>query len=301
MTAEEQGATPEEAPKTTTSLWDTLSAAEPVEMPEDEAQQYEDAAVNEAEADMGDVPPWLATRWRDLPEESMGEIWAWLRGWVDWLVVAHRIPQDEIPACWFRHQDIVEELWAAAGAEAQAWEATTPTMMPMTAWHFHLRMMRDRLKGRAKECVANKGHVPARSYVPGWGPGTLPVDEADWAAHLAEVRDLQPVDAEPEDGIAMWRMCATDESGTVVHSDAVEVGTAARLSPVRILDAARLGTTSEGSILLGATVEAGGGSIGSTWWESSVDGGSTWETAPGSEVRRGPDESGTDDDDDDER
>lgn len=27
MTAEEQGATPEEAPKTTTSLWDTLSAA----------------------------------------------------------------------------------------------------------------------------------------------------------------------------------------------------------------------------------------------------------------------------------
>ena len=160
--------------------------------------------------------------------------------------------------------------------------------------------MRDRLKGRAKECVANKGHVPARSYVPGWGPGTLPVDEADWAAHLAEVRDLQPVDAEPEDGIAMWRMCATDESGTVVRSEAVEIGTAARLSPVTILDPARRGTSSEGSILLGATVEAGGGSIGSTWWESSVDGGSTWETAPGSEVRRSPEEPGADDDDDDD-
>lgn len=96
MSAEDRETTPEEGPKATTSLWDTLSAPAGVDMPADEAEEYEDSAVTEAEADMGDVPPWLATRWRDLPEESMGEIWAWLRGWVDWLVVAHRIPQDEI-------------------------------------------------------------------------------------------------------------------------------------------------------------------------------------------------------------
>lgn len=271
------------------SIWDSLSPAEPVEMPQEQAEAYEDPAVTALSAE-GEEPQWLATRWRELPEEEMGQVWAFLREWVDWLVEAHRVPQDEIPACWFRHPDIVEELWAAAGAETQAWEATSPTMMPMTAWHFHLRMMRDRLRGRAKECVAKKAHVPARSFAPGIGAWVLPVDEADWAAHLAEVQDRQPVQVEAVGTAALWRMCAVDESGAVTVSEAVDVGPESRLAAVTISQPSRRGRDSEGSVVLGATVDAGGGEIRRTWWESSADGGQSWEKVVTSEVDRGRDD-----------
>lgn len=272
-------------PEPAGSLWDTLSP--PAEVDAAEAGgAYEDSAVTEAAAEYEDVPEWLGTRWRDLPEESMPEVWTWLRGWVDWLVEAHRIPADEIPPCWFRHGEIVEELWAAANAEAQAWEATTATMTPMTAWHFHLRMMRDRLAGKAKECVGKQSHVPARSYRPGWGPGALVVDEADWAAHMTEIRDTQPVAVSSAQTAALWRMCAVDEAGQIVTSEAVEVGPVARLAPVTVSAPARRGTDAEGSVLLGSTVGVGSGGISRTWWESSPDGGASWEKVTTSEVER---------------
>lgn len=290
------GASPESAG----SLWDTLSP--PAEVDAEEAEEmYEDPAVTEAAADAEDVPEWLGTRWRELFEESMPEVWTWLRGWVDWLVEAHRIPADEIPPCWFRHGEIVEELWAAANAEAQAWEATTATMTPMTAWHFHLRMMRDRLAGKAKECVGKQSHVPQRSYRPGWGPGALVVDEGDWAAHMAEIRDTQPVAVSSTQTVALWRMCAVDEAGQIVSSEAVEVGPVARLAPVTVSTPARRGTDTAGSVLLGSTVVTGTAGISRTWWESSPDGGVSWEKVTTSEVERAiaqtADQDGPDDND----
>lgn len=148
------------------SAWDTLVPPAADDEVKGVKEPYQDPSVESAAEAMLDVPEWLGSRWRDLPQESMPEVWRWLRGWVDWVVEAHMIPVDEIPPCWFRHQEIVEELWAAANAETQAWEATSPTMVPMTAWHFHLRMMRDRLNGMAKECVGSGQHVAPHSVKP---------------------------------------------------------------------------------------------------------------------------------------
>lgn len=272
------------------TAWDTLVPPAADDEEEAPAQAYADPTVEAAAAELEEVPEWMGTRWRELPQESMPEIWQWLRGWVDWLVEAHSIPADEIPPCWYRHQDIIEELWAAANAEAQAWEATTPTMTPMTAWHFHLRMMRDRLNGKAKECVGNQRHVPAHSYRPGWGPSVLGVDEADWAAHLAEIADTQPASAQEGEPTLLWRMCAVDSRGEVVASDALDVGPVTRSGPVTISAPVRRGTDEEGSVLLGATVSAGSASVERTWWESSADGGLSWDKAVTSEVDRTEDQ-----------
>lgn len=278
---------------TSGSLWDSLTP--PAQAEEDTAREaYEDSAVSAAAEELEDVPEWLGTRWRELPEESMAEVWTWLRGWVDWLVEAHRIPADEIPPCWYRHPEIVEELWAAANAEAQAWEATTATMTPMTAWHFHLRMMLDRLNGKAKSCAAKKAHVPERAWTPGWSPGALLVDEGDWAAHLAEVRDVQPVQAGASKDAALWRMCAVDDTGEVVASEAVEVGPVAQLRPVAISAPARRGTDMDGNVLLAAVVQAPAGAVTRTWWDSSADGGQSWEKVTTSEVDRAQHDQGQD-------
>lgn len=268
------------------SAWDTLVPPAADAEEEAPAQPYTDAAVEAAAAEMDEVPEWLGTRWRELPQESMPQVWRWLRGWVDWLVEAHRIPAEEIPPCWYRHQDIVEELWSAANAEIQAWEATTPTMTPMTAWHFHLRMMRDRLTGKAKECVGNREHVPAHSYRPGWEAGVLAVDEQDWSAHLDEITDTQPAPARHGGPTWLWRMCAVDGDGAVIVSDELSVGSVAPVGAASISAPVRRGTDTDGAVLLGATVRPGASSIGRTWWESSADGGLSWEKAVTSEVDR---------------
>ncbi|ROZ61635.1 hypothetical protein EDL96_12830 [Kocuria soli] len=268
------------------SAWDTLVPPAADDVTEAEQKLYQDPTVEAAAAELDDVPEWLGTRWRELPQESMPEVWRWLRGWVDWLVEAHSIPASEIPPCWYRHQDIVEELWAAANAEEQAWEATTPTMTPMTAWHFHLRMMRDRLNGKAKECVGNREHVPAHSFRPGWGASVLAVDEGDWAAHLSEITDAQPAPAQDGQPMLLWRMCATDSEGEVITSDAIDVGPVTQQGNISISAPVRRGMDTEGGVLLGATVSPGAAAIGRTWWESSADGGMNWDRAVTSEVDR---------------
>lgn len=279
------------------SLFDSLGPPADVSDAKETSQgktPYQDPGVTAAVAEFEDVPEFLGTRWRELPEENMPQVWAWLRGWVDWLVATHKIPTTEVPPCWFRHSDIVEELWAAANAETQAWEATTATMTPMTAWLFHLEMMRGRLNGRAQQCVAGKEHVPAKSYVATHAPAVLQVDEADWEAHLAEIRDTQPVAVDVDTPAASWRMCAVDEQGTVTTSEGIEVGPAVRLVPVTVDDPRITGRDQDGNVQLAARVQSLAGCVSRTWWESSTDG-VRWDRIPTSEVQRGAD----DDDDTD--
>ncbi|KAA9394170.1 hypothetical protein FCK90_08625 [Kocuria coralli] len=291
----------QDPPSSVGSMWETLAPPADVDQQTGPAA-YEDSAVSDVTEELADVPQWLGTRWRDLPEESMGEVWTWLRGWVDWLVETHRIPVDEIPACWYRHPEIVEELWAAANAEAQAWEATTPTMTPMTAWHFHLGMMRDRLAGKAKACVAKNAHVPTRSYRPGVGAAVLPIDEADWAGHLAEIRDTQPVSVSSTQPAARWRMCAVDVDEQVLSSEPVDVASTSPSMPSTVTAAVRRGTDTAGDVLLTATAIVGaGGGVTATWWEFSTDGGTTWEKVITSEVDRSPGKSTNGHQDEDEQ
>src|SRR5699024_11597452 len=59
------------------------------------------------------VPVWFGTRWRDIPVEDQPYAWNGLRQWVDWLVKEYRLPTAVVPPCWYRHTDVVAEVYAA--------------------------------------------------------------------------------------------------------------------------------------------------------------------------------------------
>ncbi|KAA9393842.1 hypothetical protein FCK90_10545 [Kocuria coralli] len=251
------------------SLWGTEP---PPDDEETAPPPYEDPAVAGLAAQTEGPEALLATRWRDVKAEDAPTAWVFLRGWVDWLVFAHKIPEKEIPRCWYRHTEIVEELWAAAAAEHQAWEATTASMNPMTAWHFHLSMMRTRLEGKAQECVANKKHIPDEAYSQTHAPGALLVDEADWAKHLATVTDVQPVLPVADGQDVSWRMAVVDDEGLVVTSEGLHPAAVAATTMVTVSAPRILGRDeTDGAVLLAGEATAGQ-RIQETWWEYSADG-----------------------------
>lgn len=74
--------------------------------------------------EVGPVAPgrWL---WRGARPEAAEQLWGELTAWVDWLVDRYDV-SELLPACWQRHDPMVEELtalyaaWNAAYIEADA-------------------------------------------------------------------------------------------------------------------------------------------------------------------------------------
>ena len=50
--------------------------------------------------------------WRELPAPNTPGAWMRLRSWVEWFTVRYRISESTVPACWFKHGELVEELTA---------------------------------------------------------------------------------------------------------------------------------------------------------------------------------------------
>jgi hypothetical protein len=69
-----------------------------------------------------DGPAWC---WSALTGEEAALAWATLIGWVDWLTARYGLAE-VLPACWYRHGALVEELtalrcaWTAAYTDPQA-------------------------------------------------------------------------------------------------------------------------------------------------------------------------------------
>ncbi|WP_436528248.1 hypothetical protein [Actinoplanes sp. HUAS TT8] len=93
-----------------------------------------------ASADM----PW-PLRWRDLDRDAAAQVWAWLIDWVDWLVDRYEIAE-EIPACWYRHGPLLEELTALAAGWHTAYHDQARGDEPLI-WHERLARARERLRG----------------------------------------------------------------------------------------------------------------------------------------------------------
>jgi hypothetical protein len=70
----------------------------------------------------GGGPAWC---WATLTGEEAALAWATLIGWVDWLTARYQL-EEAVPACWYRHGALVEELtalragWQAAYADPRA-------------------------------------------------------------------------------------------------------------------------------------------------------------------------------------
>lgn len=126
---------------------------------------FKDPRLAAAEA-AGGPPPWLGTRWRQIPPHQQRDAWIGLRRWVDWLINEFRLPTQVIPACWYLHPDMTQELYAAMSMEYKAWEEAAPSLTPMMMWHPNLHAM----IGRLREMVSNtskcaKGEHAALTYM----------------------------------------------------------------------------------------------------------------------------------------
>jgi hypothetical protein len=85
-----------------------------------------------------------AVNWRTLTDDDAPAVWAALGEWVDWFVTRYQLSTRRIPACWYRHGDLVEEL----SALHTAWEASYSPLdggYGPIGWHERLTVSLQRL------------------------------------------------------------------------------------------------------------------------------------------------------------
>ncbi|MBG0567530.1 hypothetical protein [Actinoplanes aureus] len=90
-----------------------------------------------------DGMPW-PLRWSDLDRDAAAQVWAWLIDWVGWLVDRYELAE-EIPACWYRHGPLIEELTALAAGWHTAYDDAARGDEPLI-WHERLARARVRLR-----------------------------------------------------------------------------------------------------------------------------------------------------------
>jgi hypothetical protein len=83
--------------------------------------------------------------WCSLDREQAREEWAALCGWVDWAVDRYGLTE-RVPACWYRHGAICEELSALRAAWLGAYEAPSARPSDGVAWHDMLERVLARVR-----------------------------------------------------------------------------------------------------------------------------------------------------------
>jgi hypothetical protein len=141
------------------------------------------AAAADGAADAGDGEKPAPWNWRHLPERQAAALWREIADWLTWLHTRYPLAET-IPACWWRHPEIVEELTAAHAAWKAAY--TSPGASPDAPGEWHDRWLpglEQRLTGRWKtgRCTEHHQDRSTSSY------GTA-VDDPD-----AFTRHTQPI------------------------------------------------------------------------------------------------------------
>ena len=124
----------------------------------------------------------VTRRWREMTPEQSQEVWGALFSWVRWLVATYQLTTSVIPDCWWRHPEIVAELYALHRAELASYTQDDPGFGPL-AFHERLPHAVERLRmhTRTAGCVGLQAHKePAPRILSGDDP-----DFVEWrkAAH----------------------------------------------------------------------------------------------------------------------
>jgi hypothetical protein len=91
-----------------------LAMLEP-ELAEGRAAAIAASTPRSTAASLGGFASTSAHVWRNLSRFEAGKAWDELTTWVDWLVDRYQL-DDTLPACWYRHGAIVDELDALRAA-----------------------------------------------------------------------------------------------------------------------------------------------------------------------------------------
>lgn len=119
-------------------------------------------------------------RWRDMAPEQAPGVWESLFGWVRWFVATYQLTTSVVPDCWWRHTEIVAELYALQRAEMASFTADDAGFGPL-AFHERLPHAVERLRihTRTAGCVGLQSHkepvlriVPADREFEDWKLGT---------------------------------------------------------------------------------------------------------------------------------
>ena len=113
--------------------------------------------------------------WRRLTDADARAAWNDLRAWVEWFVLRYRVPESTVPACWWKHGHLVEELSALHISHTAAFDASDAGFGPI-GWHERLSLAMPRLT-RAYAGGCSNGH---RDITPRSSIGQI--DEQEWDA-----------------------------------------------------------------------------------------------------------------------
>jgi hypothetical protein len=106
--------------------------------------------------------PELAERpvnWSALDRNQAREQWALLVGWTDWLRDRYQL-HEHVPACWFAHGALVEELSALRSAWVGAYLDPHAGSGDPAGWHDLLDRTRYRLRAWDRNGCADGHHRP---------------------------------------------------------------------------------------------------------------------------------------------
>lgn len=116
-----------------------------------------------------------SVNWRTLNDADARVAWIELRSWIEWFTVRYEISESVVPACWFKHGDLVEELSALHIAHTVAFDASDAGFGPI-GWHERLSIAIPRLRhAYAGGCSRGHNKYKSRSW-------TNTVDEEEWDA-----------------------------------------------------------------------------------------------------------------------
>ena len=101
----------------------------------------------------------ITYRWRDMGREQAEGAWRSLAVWVKWFVATYQITTSVVPECWWRHPEIVAELYALQRAELASYAIDDPGFGPL-AFHERLPHAVERLRihSRTAGCVGLQAH-----------------------------------------------------------------------------------------------------------------------------------------------
>jgi hypothetical protein len=94
--------------------------------------------------------------WESLDADAAEEAWAMLAGWVDWLVDRYRLAET-VPACWYTHHPVREELSALQVAWLGAYCDPAARASDGVAWHDMLERVLQRIRDHDLSGCANAG------------------------------------------------------------------------------------------------------------------------------------------------
>jgi hypothetical protein len=123
-------------------------------------------------------------RWRDLTPADTAAEWTVLRDWVEWVTVRFDIPPTVIPACWWRHGALVEELSALRTAWAAAYDPTDSGLGPVM-WLERWYAAKPRLRNAYAGSCSN-GHKDSKPR--DWSDAT---DQSEWDAWVTEAHGTE--------------------------------------------------------------------------------------------------------------